>query len=98
MPEPIHISALAKAGTERSPLTSAAMFFSATIVIHGAPNAIAITTRMTLATTHEDRVSTDARGSTGKNVDCSMVFALLARPAGLLSLVYRIAAGRSRHP
>jgi len=38
-PEPIHISALAKAGTERSPLTSAAMFLSATTVIHGAPNA-----------------------------------------------------------
>jgi len=33
---------------------------SATTVIHGAPNAIAITTNTTLATTHEVRVSTDA--------------------------------------
>ena len=53
------INALASAGTERSPLTSAAMFLSATMVIQGAPKATAITTRTTLATTHEARVSTD---------------------------------------
>ena len=58
-PEPIHISALANAGIERSPLTSAAMFLSATMVIHGAPKAIAMTTSTTLATTQDVRVSTD---------------------------------------
>ena len=75
IPEPIHISALAKAGIERSPLTSAAMSLSATTVIHGAPKATAMTTRMMLATSHEVRVSTD------ETVDCSMKSALLARPA-----------------
>ena len=66
-----------KAGIERSPLTSAAMFFSATTVIHGAPNATAMTTSTTVATTQEVRVSTD-----DSTVDCSMDLALLARPAG----------------
>ena len=65
-PDPIHISALAKAGIERSPLTSAAMSLSATMVIHGAPNAIAMIASMTPATTHEVRVSTD------ETVDCSI--------------------------
>src|SRR5580704_1469290 len=65
-PEPIHISAPAKAGTERSPLTSAAMLLSATMVIHGAPKATAIITSTALATTHDLRVSTD------ENVDCSI--------------------------
>ena len=73
-PAPIHISALANAGTERSPPTSAAMSLSATIVIHGAPKATAMTTRIMLATTHEDLVSTD------ETVDCSMNSALAGAP------------------
>lgn len=68
-PDPIHIRALAKAGTERSPLTSAAMSLSATSVIHGAPKAIAMINKAAAATTHDLRVSTD------ENVDCSMNFA-----------------------
>ena len=66
-PEPIHISAPAKAGIERSPLTSAAMFFRATMVIQGAPKAIAMTTSTTLATTHDVRVSTD--GVAGRSME-----------------------------
>jgi hypothetical protein len=68
-PIPIHIRALAKAGTERSPLTSAAMSLSATSVIHGAPKAIPMINKAAAATTHDLRVSTD------ENVDCSMNFA-----------------------
>jgi hypothetical protein len=71
-PDPIHIKALAKAGIERSPLTSAAMSLSATSVIHGAPKAMAIINRTTVATTHDLRVSTD------ENVGCSMDFASCA--------------------
>ena len=77
-PEPIHISALAKDGIARSPLTSAAMSLSATRVIQGAPKAIAMMNRITVATTHEVRVSTD------EYVDFSMNFALLARPGAVL--------------
>lgn len=65
-PDPIHIKALAKAGIERSPLTSAAMSLSATSVIHGAPKAIAMINSATAATTHDLRVSTD------ENVGCNM--------------------------
>ena len=65
-PDPIHIKALAKAGTERSPPTSAAMSLSATSVIHGAPKAIAMINRATVATIHDLRVSTD------ENVGCSI--------------------------
>lgn len=71
-PEPIHIRALAKAGIERSPFTSAAMSLSATSVIHGAPNAIAMMTSTTVATIQDVRVSTDIRVSMGGNVDCSI--------------------------
>ena len=82
---------LAKAGTERSPSTSAAMSLSATTVIHGAPKAIAMTTRIMLATTQEARVSTD------ETVDFSMNSALLARPAQFVGRE-GIAAGRDRRP
>ena len=68
-PDPIHIKALAKAGIDRSPLTSAAMSLSATSVIHGAPKAMPMIISATAATTHDRRVSTD------ENVDCSMNFA-----------------------
>src|SRR3984893_6662869 len=77
-PAPTQTSAPASAGIERSPLTSAAMFFSATTVIHGAPKATAMTTSTTVATTQDWRVSTD-----DSDGDCSMNVALLARPAGL---------------
>jgi len=68
-PDPIHIKALAKAGIERSPLTSAAMSLSATSVTHGAPKAIAMITSAATATIHDLRVSTD------ENVGCSINFA-----------------------
>jgi hypothetical protein len=68
-PDPIHIKALAKAGIERSPLTSAAISLSPTSVIHGPPKAIAIINRATAATTH------DLEDSTDENVGCSMSFA-----------------------
>ena len=55
------------------------MFFSATTVIHGAPKATAMTTSTTVATTQDWRVSTDDNDG-----DCSMNFALQARPAGLV--------------
>src|SRR5580692_8511924 len=77
-PAPTQTSAPASAGIERSPLTSAAMFFSATTVIHGAPKATAMTTSTTVATTQDWRVSTDDNEG-----DCSMNFALRTRPAGL---------------
>src|ERR1700692_3123051 len=87
-PAPTQTSAPAKAGIERSPLTSAAMFFSATTVIHGAPKATAMTPSTTVATTQDWRVSTD-----GSDGDCSMYLALQARPAGLAG-AWGIAAHR----
>ena len=80
-PAPTQTSAPAKAGIERSPLTSAAMSLSATTVIHGAPNATAMTMSTVVATTHDCRVST-----VGNNEEFSMDFALLARPAGRAEL------------
>ena len=77
-PAPTQTSAPASAGIERSPLTSAAMFFSATTVIHGAPKATAMMTSTTVATIQDWRVSTDDNDG-----DCSMNFALQTRPAGL---------------
>jgi hypothetical protein len=71
-PDPIHIKALAKAGIERSPRTSAAMSLSATKVIHGAPKAMAMINSAAVATSHEVRVSTDEK------VGCCMKFALHA--------------------
>src|SRR4029079_4440007 len=52
-PEPSHASALASAGMERMPLTSAAMSLSATAVIHAAPNAISMVTSAAVATDHD---------------------------------------------
>src|SRR5258707_5117586 len=57
MPEPSQASALASAGIERTPFTSAAMSLSATAVIHAAPNAISIVTSATVATAHDALVS-----------------------------------------
>ena len=54
-PAPNQASADAKAGTERAPPISAAIGFSATTTIHGAPND---TPRMT-----SDRARDDPRGS-----------------------------------
>src|SRR3954452_18282410 len=62
-PEPSHASALASAGTEREPPTSAAISFSATAVIHAAPNDIARINNATEATAQEALVSTDVVGS-----------------------------------
>src|SRR5262245_9401325 len=56
-PYPIQASALASAGTERWPPDSAAIVLSATMVIHGAPNAVARITSRTPATTQEVRLS-----------------------------------------
>src|SRR5512134_2916851 len=52
-PEPSQASALASAGMERMPLTSAAMSLSATAVIHAAPNAISMVTSAAVATAHD---------------------------------------------
>src|ERR1043166_5328906 len=62
-PEPSHASALASDGTERIPSTSAAISFSATAVIHAAPNDIASTQSATEATAQEALVSTDVVGN-----------------------------------
>src|SRR4051794_18523115 len=62
-PEPSHASALASAGTERAPPTSAAMSFSATAVIHAAPNDIARISSATEATAQEVLVSTEVAGN-----------------------------------
>src|SRR3954447_12546941 len=63
MPEPSHASALASAGTERDPPTSAAMSLSATAVIHAAPNDIARMKSATDATAQEALVSMELAGS-----------------------------------
>src|SRR4029078_9822455 len=52
-PKPSQVSALASAGTERAPPTSAAMSFRATAVIHAAPNAISMVTSAAVATAHD---------------------------------------------
>src|SRR5436305_8962233 len=62
-PEPSQASALASAGTERDPPTSAAMSFSATAVIHAAPNDIARISSATEATAQEVLVSTEVAGN-----------------------------------
>ncbi len=56
-PEPSHASALASAGIERVPPTSAAMSLSATAVIQAAPNAIIMMNSATEATTQDARLS-----------------------------------------
>src|SRR3954451_8703654 len=63
IPEPSQASALASAGTERAPPTSAAISFSATAVIHAAPNDIARNNSATEATAQEVLVSTEVAGN-----------------------------------
>src|SRR4051812_16049488 len=63
MPEPSHASALASAGTERAPPTSAAMSLSATAVIQAAPNDIPRMASATEATVQEALVSTEPEGN-----------------------------------
>src|SRR5436190_21143864 len=58
-PKPVQASAVARAGTERRPPSSAAIGLSATMTIHGAPKDTARITSTTAATTQDDRVSTD---------------------------------------
>src|SRR6478736_1468203 len=65
-PDPSQASALASAGIERTPPTSAAMSLSATAVIQAAPNAISIVTRAAVATAQEALVSIEEKG------DCNM--------------------------
>src|SRR6476660_3796156 len=66
-PEPSQARALANAGIERKPSTSAAMSLSATAVIHAAPNAISIVTSATVATAQDALVSIEEGG------DCSIM-------------------------
>src|SRR5476651_707342 len=61
-PEPSQASALAKAGIERVPPTSAAISLSATAVIQAAPNAINMLNSATEATTQDALFSTDDDG------------------------------------
>src|ERR1700683_5575641 len=92
-PEPSQTSAPAKAGTARSPLTSAAMSLSATTVIHGAPNETAITRSAAVATTHDVRVSTD-----GGDDDFSMFFRVAVAPGGARNLGAGYSSGSAAHP
>src|SRR5690606_31883692 len=64
-PEPSHTSALANAGMERAPSTSAAMSFRATMVIQLAPNAIISASSATKATAHDERDSIDDTAGCG---------------------------------
>src|SRR5262249_42720689 len=57
--KPVQASAVARAGTERRPPSSAAIGLSATMMIHGAPKDTARITSTTTATIQDDRVSTD---------------------------------------
>src|SRR5262245_6967804 len=84
-PEPNQASALASAGIERVPSTSAAMSFRATAVIHAAPNAISMVTSAAVATAH------DFLDSTEDTVGCN-----IRRGVRLINVV----AGRRRfdHP
>src|SRR5476651_2567342 len=66
-PEPSQASALANAGIERVPPTSAAMSLSATAPIQAAPKAISMTKSAVLATSHEALLSTDDEG------DCNIL-------------------------
>src|SRR5664279_3675097 len=65
-PEPSQAMALAKAGIERVPPTSAAISLSATALIQAAPNPISMTNSATEATTHDSLFSIDDEG------DCSI--------------------------
>src|SRR5215471_1428097 len=65
-PEPSQASALASAGTDRTPPTSAAMSLSATAVIQAAPNAINMVISATVATAHDAFVSID------EEADCNI--------------------------
>src|SRR5450830_833874 len=62
MPEPSQASALASAGIERVPPTSAAMSLSATAVIQAAPNDIPMMHSATEATTQDVRLSIEEEG------------------------------------
>src|SRR4029079_3721836 len=52
-PEPSQTSAVASAGMERMPLTSAAMSLSATAAIHATPNAISMVKRAAMGTDND---------------------------------------------
>src|SRR5829696_3129502 len=57
IPDPNQASAAASAGTERASPASAAISLSATVTIHGAPNAMAMMPSAMVATVHADRLS-----------------------------------------
>jgi hypothetical protein len=65
MPPPSQASALASAGIERVPPTSAAMSFSATAVIQAAPNDMPMVLSAAPATTQEALVSIEEKGDCG---------------------------------
>ena len=73
MPPPSQASALASAGIERVPPTSAAMSFSATAVIQAAPNDMPMVQSAAPATTQEALVSIEEKG------DCNIQW----NPAGI---------------
>src|SRR5262249_56918999 len=62
-PEPSQARALASAGIDRIPFTSAAMSLSATAVIHAAPNAISIVINAAVATVQEALLSIEEDGA-----------------------------------
>src|SRR5664279_6438710 len=67
-PEPSQAMALAKAGIERVPPTSAAISLSATALIQAAPNAISMTNSATEATSHDCLFSMDVEGRWDCNI------------------------------
>src|SRR5262245_49759687 len=84
-PEPNQASALASAGIERIPSTSAAISFRATAVIHAAPNAISMVTSAAVATAH------DLLDSTEDTVGCNI------RREVRLTMLWQAAASLTTH-
>ena len=80
-PEPSQASALASAGIERAPPTSAAMSLSATAVIQAAPNDIIMANSAADATTQDALVSSVWEGDC--NMECGSGGARLYRPRGI---------------
>src|SRR5262245_58656487 len=79
-PEPSQARALASAGIDRIPSTSAAMSLSATAAIHAAPNAISIVTSATVATVQDGLLSIE-EGSDCNIMGSSRRGTFLAAPA-----------------
>src|SRR6476646_2258425 len=87
-PEPSQASALASAGMERMPLTSAAISLSATTVIHAAPNAISMVKRAAMATAHDFLDSIE--GTVDGNIRRESGWPVFWQPAAVLTTHTRV--------